>query len=209
MKNIFTVAAVFAALCFGTSAMAQDVNNEKTEIAVTNANPGTVAGQNAVRTGRVLAVDGVKLSKEDTYTYVGNTCGYEYANRWDSSARIYSAGKGLLISSAVTIPVGIAATVCGTAHFVGGALGGAVSGSVSGEIDEESEKHIAGGAIAMYCGAFLASVGVGTLIAGAVCVPVGKARMNDIARRCNEGEGYDVTMNFGPCAHGIGMTLNF
>lgn len=54
------------------------------------------------------------------------------------------------------------------------------------------------------------AVGVSTLIAGAVCVPVGKSRMNDIVERCNaSNNGYTVTMNFGPCPHGIGMTLNF
>lgn len=205
MKKFITVAAGFAALCFGTSAMAQDVAIEKTETAAV----GTTVVNSVKRAGCVLAVDGTKLSREDTYMYVENACGIEYANRWNNSARIYNVGKGLLISSAVTLPIGIAATIVGSAYFVGGAIGGAISGGMTGEIGEEQEKSITGGATAMYCGLLFTAVGMGTLIAGSVCVPVGKARMNDIARRCNGGEGYDVTMNFGPCAHGIGMTLNF
>ena len=74
----------------------------------------------------------------------------------------------------------------------------------------ETQRIINNGAVLIVCGATLAAVGVSTLIAGAVCVPVGKSRMNDIVERCNaSNNGYTVTMNFGPCPHGIGMTLNF
>ena len=62
----------------------------------------------------------------------------------------------------------------------------------------------------LYGGVFVTAVGVSTLIAGAVCVPIGKSRMNDIVGRCNSANsGRSITMNFGPCPHGVGMTLNF
>lgn len=168
------------------------------------------------RAGKVLAVDGVRLSADETFNYVSEHCGLPYAQRWNNSAKIYGVGKGLLISSAVTIPVGMAGCVFGTALIVGGGFAGglgAVFGAASGtdpSISPETQRIINNGAVLIICGATLAAVGVSTLIAGAVCVPVGKSRMNDIAERCNaSNNGYNVTMNFGPCPHGIGMTLNF
>lgn len=168
------------------------------------------------RAGKVLAVDGIRLSADETFNYVSEHCGLPYAQRWNNSARIYGVGKGLLISSAVTIPVGMAGCVFGTALIVGGGFAGglgAAFGAASGtdpSISPETQRIINNGAVLFVCGATLAAVGVSTLIAGAVCVPVGKSRMNDIAKRCNaSNNGYNVTMNFGPCPHGIGMTLNF
>ena len=168
------------------------------------------------RAGKVLAVDGIRLSADETFNYVSEHCGLPYAQRWNNSARIYGVGKGLLISSAVTIPVGMAGCVCGTALLVGGSFAGglgAAFGAAFGadpSISPETQRIINNGAVLIVCGATLAAVGVSTLIAGAVCVPVGKSRMNDIAKRCNaSNNGYTVTMNFGPCPHGIGMTLNF
>lgn len=168
------------------------------------------------RAGKVLAVDGIRLSADETFNYVLEHCGLPYAQRWNNSAKIYGVGKGLLISSAVTIPVGMAGCVFGTALIVGGGFAGglgAVFGAASGtdpSISPETQRIINNGAVLIVCGATLAAVGVSTLIAGAVCVPVGKSRMNDIAERCNaSNNGYNVTMNFGPCPHGIGMTLNF
>lgn len=168
------------------------------------------------RAGKVLAVDGIRLSADETFNYVSEHCGLPYAQRWNNSAKIYGVGKGLLISSAVTIPVGMAGCVFGTALIVGGGFAGglgAAFGAASGtdpSISPETQRIINNGAVLIVCGATLAAVGVSTLIAGAVCVPVGKSRMNDIAERCNtSNNGYNVTMNFGPCPHGIGMTLNF
>ena len=168
------------------------------------------------RAGKVLAVDGIRLSADETFNYVSEHCGLPYAQRWNNSARIYGVGKGLLISSAVTIPVGMAGCVCGTALLVGGSFAGglgAAFGAAFGadpSISPETQRIINNGAVLIVCGATLAAVGVSTLIAGAVCVPVGKSRMNDIVERCNaSNNGYTVTMNFGPCPHGIGMTLNF
>lgn len=168
------------------------------------------------RAGKVLAVDGIRLSADETFNYVSEHCGLPYAQRWNNSARIYGVGKGLLISSAVTIPVGMAGCVFGTALLVGGSFAGglgAAFGAAFGadpSISPETQRIINNGAVLIVCGATLAAVGVSTLIAGAVCVPVGKSRMNDIVERCNaSNNGYTVTMNFGPCPHGIGMTLNF
>ena len=168
------------------------------------------------RAGKVLAVDGIRLSADETFNYVSEHCGLPYAQRWNNSARIYGVGKGLLISSAVTIPVGMAGCVCGTALLVGGSFAGglgAAFGAAFGadpSISPETQRIINNGAVLIVCGATLAAVGVSTLIAGAVCVPVGKSRMNDIVESCNaSNNGYTVTMNFGPCPHGIGMTLNF
>ena len=168
------------------------------------------------RAGKVLAVDGIRLSADETFNYVSEHCGLPYAQRWNNSAKIYGVGKGLLISSAVTIPVGMAGCVFGTALIVGGGFAGglgAAFGAASGtdpSISPETQRIINNGAVLIVCGATLAAVGVSTLIAGAVCVPVGKSRMNDITERCNtSNNGYNVTMNFGPCPHGIGMTLNF
>lgn len=168
------------------------------------------------RAGKVLAVDGIRLSADETFNYVSEHCGLPYAQRWNNSARIYGVGKGLLISSAVTIPVGMAGCVFGTALVVGGGFAGglgAAFGAAFGadpSISPETQRIINNGAVLIVCGATLAAVGVSTLIAGAVCVPVGKSRMNDIVERCNSSNnGYTVTMNFGPCPHGIGMTLNF
>ena len=164
------------------------------------------------RAGKVLAVDGIRLSADETFNYVSEHCGLPYAQRWNNSARIYGVGKGLLISSAVTIPVGMAGCVCGTALLVGGSFAGGLGAAFGADpsISPETQRIINNGAVLIVCGATLAAVGVSTLIAGAVCVPVGKSRMNDIVERCNaSNNGYTVTMNFGPCPHGIGMTLNF
>lgn len=164
------------------------------------------------RAGKVLAVDGIRLSADETFNYVSEHCGLPYAQRWNNSARIYGVGKGLLISSAVTIPVGMAGCVFGTALVVGGGFAGGLGAAFGADpsISPETQRIINNGAVLIVCGATLAAVGVSTLIAGAVCVPVGKSRMNDIVERCNSSNnGYTVTMNFGPCPHGIGMTLNF
>ena len=164
------------------------------------------------RAGKVLCVGDKRLSSEETFDYVSERCGLPYAQRWNNSARIYSVGKGLLISSAVTIPVGMAGCVVGTAIIVGGRLGAALSVGFGGDpsLTPETQKMINNGATLFICGATLAAVGLSTLIAGAVCVPVGKSRMNDIVGRCNAvSQGSQMTMNFGSCPHGIGMTLNF
>lgn len=168
------------------------------------------------RAGKVLFVDGKRLSSEETFDFVSERCGLLYAQRWSNSARIYSVGKGLLISSAVTIPVGVVGCVFGTALIVGGGLAGGIGAALSAglggdpSLTPENERLINGGAALFICGATLASVGFSTLIAGAVCVPVGKSRMNDIVGRCNSASrGPQMTMNFGSCPHGVGMTLNF
>ncbi len=180
---------------------------------------GDVAAELSVtvsRAGKVLRVDGERLSSEETFNYVSEHCGLPYAQRWSNSAKIYSVGKGLLISSAVTIPVGVVGCVFGTALIVGGGLAGGLGAALSAgfggdpSLTPENQRIINNGAILFVCGATLASVGFSTLIAGAVCVPVGKSRMNDIAGRCNAAsQGPQMTMNFGSCPHGIGMTLNF
>ncbi len=168
------------------------------------------------RSGKVLRADGKKMTTDETFDYVAANCGLPYAQRWNNSAKLYGVGKGLLISSAVTIPVGVASGVIGTALVAGGAVGGsigaAVSGSITGEAEltPETQRTIRAGAALAICGTALAAVGLSTLIAGSVCVPIGKSRMNDIVGRCNAANNdSNVTMNFGSCPHGVGMTLNF
>lgn len=222
MKKFIASAVVSAAFFCGASAVSAQtlVPVERTDdgVAVEDNVAGLAAGEDVVtRSGRVLVRDGQKMSREETYLYVKDLCGIEEADRWNRSANIYGAGKGLLISSAVTIPVG--AAVCGygtvifVANSVGGSIGAAISGSITGDgqFSPEIKNEIARGAVLMLSGAAVLSVGLGTLIAGAVCVPVGKGRMNGIVGRCNEAcaPSRDITMNFGACRHGIGLTLNF
>ena len=162
------------------------------------------------RAGKVLCVDGKRLSAAETFDYVSERCGLPYAQRWNNSARIYGVGEGLLISSAVTIPVGIASTYLGFVFTVAGSIGATASGVGDNEPNQSSVNALTGGVVMLYGGLFVASVGVSTLIAGAVCVPIGKSRMNDIVGRCNSANsGRNITMNFGSCPHGVGMTLNF
>lgn len=180
---------------------------------------GDVVAESSVtvsRAGKVLRIDGKRLSSDETFNYVSEHCGLPYAQRWDNSAKIYGVGMGLLISSAVTIPVGMAGCVVGTALIVGGGLAGGLGAALSvgfggdPSLTPENQKIINNGAVLFVCGATLAAVGFSTLIAGAVCVPVGKSRMNDIVGRCNSASrGPQMTMNFGSCPHGVGMTLNF
>lgn len=162
------------------------------------------------RAGKVLCVDGKRLSSSETFDYVSECCGLPYAQGWNNSARLYGVGKGLLISSAVTIPVGVVSTYFGAVFTVAGAFGATASGVSGNDPDQNSVNVMTGGVAMLYGGVFVTAVGVSTLIAGAVCVPIGKSRMNDIVGRCNSANsGRSITMNFGPCPHGVGMTLNF
>ena len=217
MKRHLIIALATIAISAGFMSTEAAAQAGATAQAITST--GEVAIETAstvTRAGKVLAVDGIRLSADETFNYVSEHCGLPYAQRWNNSARIYGVGKGLLISSAVTIPVGMAGCVFGTALVVGGGFAGglgAAFGAAFGadpSISPETQRIINNGAVLIVCGATLAAVGVSTLIAGAVCVPIGKSRMNDIVDRCNvANSGRDITLNFGSCPHGIGMTLNF
>lgn len=204
MKHlIISVATIAVLACICThEAAAQTITGSEGLV------NGTV--QPVRRAGKVIFADGRRLSADDTFDYVAERCGLPYAQRWNNSAKIYGVGKGLLISSAVTIPVGVVSTYFGAVYTVAGAIGAGVS-NVDGEGPDQRPVNImTGGVLAMYGGIALITVGLSTLVAGSVCVPVGKSRMNDIVNRCNAANsGPAVTMNFGPCPHGVGMTLNF
>lgn len=164
------------------------------------------------RSGDVLVVDGRKLTGAETLDYISGHCGGQYAGSWSKGARVYGVGKGLLISSAVTIPVGVAGMTVGMVKITAGAVGGSIGSAISGssEIAPEERETINKGAVWLIGGTIVAAVGISTVIAGAVCLPVGKSRMNSVVNRCNAaGQGAEITMNFGSCPHGLGMTLNF
>lgn len=217
MKRHLIIALATIAISAGFMSTEADAQAGATAQAITSTGEVAIETASTVsRAGKVLAVDGIRLSADETFNYVSEHCGLPYAQRWNNSARIYGVGKGLLISSAVTIPVGMAGCVFGTALVVGGGFAGglgAAFGAAFGadpSISPETQRIINNGAVLIVCGATLAAVGVSTLIAGAVCVPIGKSRMNDIVDRCNvANSGRDITLNFGSCPHGIGMTLNF
>ena len=210
MKN-FIITLAFAAIFAGITsfeASAQVISTTENSVQAS-------ATPSVRRAGKVLSVDGRKLNAAETYDYISEHCGQQYAQRWINSARIYGAGKGLLISSAVTIPVGMASCVVGTAMIAGVAVGMGLGAAMTGgmadqDLSPEAQRTVKAGAALAICGATLAAVGFSTLVAGAVCVPVGKSRMNAIASSCNSANsGRDITMNFGSCPHGIGVTLNF
>ena len=205
MKRHIIIAIVAVAISAGF------MSNEATAQTIAATYDLTAESADVVsRAGKVLCVDGKRLSAAETFDYVSDRCGLPYAQRWNNSARLYGAGKGLLISSAVTIPVGVVSTWFGAAFTVAGAIGSAASGVGDNEPNQGSVNALTGGVFLMYGGVFVAAVGVSSLIAGAVCLPIGKSRMNDIVDRCNSANsGRDITLNFGPCPHGIGMTLNF
>lgn len=205
MKRPLIIAG--AAIAFFCGFMSDEVAAQ-TIIATDNIAVETAA--TVSRAGKVLRVDGRKLSADETFDYVSGRCGLPYAQRWDNGARIYSVGKGLLISSAVTIPVGAVSTYLGAVFTVAGAFGAGTSSVGGNDPDQGAVNVMAGGVALIYGGLFVATVGVSTLIAGAVCVPIGKSRMNDIVDRCNvANSGRDITLNIGSCPHGVGMTLNF
>ncbi len=200
---IIAIAAIAVSTGFASGEAAA-----QTIIATDDIASGTVP--TVSRAGKVLCVDGKRLSSSETFDYVSECCGLPYAQRWNNSARLYGVGKGLLISSAVTIPVGVVSTYFGAVFTVAGAFGATASGVSGNDPDQNSVNVMTGGVAMLYGGVFVTAVGVSTLIAGAVCVPIGKSRMNDIVGRCNSANsGRSITMNFGPCPHGVGMTLNF
>lgn len=168
------------------------------------------------RSGKVLRVDGRKLTEAQTLDYITDRCGKAYSSSWNSGAKTYGAGVGLLISSAVTIPAGMTGMVVGTAKIIGGALGVSLGAAISGSLGEEKDitpderDTINKGAAWFIGGTIISAIGFSTLIAGAVCVPVGKSKMNRVANRCNTAnQGGEMTMVLGPAPHGLGLTLNF
>ncbi len=201
MKH-FILTLVFAAMfagigSFGASAQvissAEDPAQESTAPSVR-------------RSGRVLSVDGKKLTAEETYNYVSEHCGLPYAQSWRTGAKLYKNGTGLLISSAVLIPVGTVSLIFGQAMTVGGALG-SIGNSDAGP---NSNSLLTAGIITLYGGVALLTAGFTCLVGGAVCVPIGKNKMNNIANCCNAASsGSNLTMNIGSCPHGVGVTLNF
>ncbi len=205
MKNIILTLA-FAAMFAGIASFEASAQESSVQES---------AAPTVRRSGKVLSVDGRKLTEAETYSYVSERCGEPYAQRWNNSAKIYGVGRGLLISSAVTIPVGMTTCIIGTAMVAGTAVGVGIGTAMTGgladtDLSPEAQRTIQAGAALAICGATIAVVGFSTLVAGAVCVPVGKGRMNSIANSCNSANSAPaLTMNFGPCPHGIGMTLNF
>ncbi len=205
MKNIILTLA-FAAMFAGIASFEASAQESSVQES---------AAPTVRRSGKVLSVDGQKLTEAETYSYVSERCGEPYAQRWNNSAKIYGVGKGLLISSAVTIPVGMTTCIIGTAMVAGTAVGVGLGTAMTGgladtDLSPEAQRTIQAGAALAICGATIAVVGFSTLVAGAVCVPVGKGRMNSIANSCNSANSAPaLTMNFGPCPHGIGMTMNF
>ena len=212
MKRIIYIAASAALLLLGaTSVNAQTVTEECLPAAQdTGTQPTEVS-----RSRDVLAIGAQRMSSEQTYNYIEQLCGTDDAEQWNSGARAYRAGKGLLISSAVTIPVGLVVCSAGTVLFLANTVGGSIGAGISGifggdtQIDPELRGKIATGGTLMIGGAAVAVVGIGTLIAGSVCLPVGKSKMNEVVEHCNGVSRSDVTMNIGGCRHGVGLTLNF
>lgn len=218
MKNLIitlAIAATFAAAgSFAASAQTVSPSGNQQAVSPSGKLTGESTASTVRRKGRVLLADGRKLTRIETLEYVSAHCGPEYARSWNAGANLYGAGTGLLISSAVTLPAGVVVSAIGAAHIVGGAVGGslgaAISGSLGGDtgIDPEARKTINTGAALLWGGVALLAIGTSTVIAGAVCVPIGKSKMNNVVNRCNAA-GREVTMNFGPCPHGLGVTLNF
>lgn len=209
MKRIIYIAASAALLLLGATSLKAQTGVEQDLPAVQNAET------QVSRSRDVLEIGSQRMSSEQTYSYIEQLCGTGDAEQWNSGARAYRAGKGLLISSAVTIPVGLAVCGVGTSIFIANSVGGTIGSGISSifggdtDFDQETKSKIASGGVLMIGGAAVAVVGIGTLIAGSVCLPVGKNRMNEVVDHCNGVSSSDVTLNIGACRHGIGLSLNF
>lgn len=212
MKRIICIAASAALLILGATKLKAQTGVGQALPAVRDAGSQQTA---ASRSKDVLAIGAQRMSSEQTYNYIEQLCGTDYAEQWNSGARAYRTGRGLLISSAVTVPVGLAVCGAGTVVFLANTVGGSIGAGISGifggdtQIDPELRGKIAAGGTLMIGGAAVAVVGIGTLIAGSVCLPVGKSKMNEVVEHCNGVSGSDVTLNIGASRHGVGLTLNF
>lgn len=212
MKRIIYIAASAALLLLGATPLKAQTGVGQALPAVQDAEAQQAT---ATRSRDVLAIGAQRMSSEQTYSYIEQLCGTDDAEQWNSGARAYRAGKGLLISSAVTIPVGLVVCGTGTAIFIANTVGGSIGSGISSifggdtQFDPELKEKIATGGVLMIGGAAVAVVGIGTLIAGSVCLPVGKSKMNEVVEHCNGASRNDVTLNIGACRHGIGISLNF
>ena len=212
MKRIICFAASAALLILGATSLKAQTGVEQDLHAVRNAEPQQAA---VSRSKDVLAIGAQRMSSEQTYNYIEQLCGTDDAEQWKSGAHAYRAGRGLLISSAVTVPVGLAVCGAGTVIFLANTVGGSIGAGISGifggdtQIDPALRGKIATGGVLMIGGAAVAAVGIGTLIAGSVCLPVGKSKMNEVVDHCNGVSRSDVTLNIGACRHGVGLSLNF
>ena len=190
----------------GFSAFAADgfdgveANDDAAQSAQTEA-PGAVT-----RSRTTLCNAGLALSDEQAIDFVTSCCGASAAEEWSNGVKLYKTGRSLLISSAVIIPVGSLVAGLGIPLMVGGAIVGTPE-AAAGQDGDNGLLHIGSGMF--YGGLAVAAVGVSTLIAGAVCLPKGKHRMDEVVARCNSGASQAVTLNFGAAEHGVGVTLRF
>ena len=206
MKRLASLIFVSLLCGAGFSAFAADglngveANDDEAQSAQTEA-PGAVT-----RSRATLCNAGLALSDEQAIDFVTSCCGASAAEEWSNGVRLYKTGRGLLIGSAVAIPVGALTAVLGGVLTLSGAIA-ATPGAAAGQSGDNALLHVGNGLF--YGGIVVAAAGVPTLIAGSICLPKGKRRMNDVVDRCNGAASEAVALGFGAAPHGVGLTLNF
>ncbi len=188
MKHFLKLAIVAALLC-GTFSFASAQESAQ-----------------VTRSRTTLCNAGLALSDEQALDFITSRCGASAAEEWNGGVRLYKAGRGLLISSAVIIPVGSLVAGLGVPMMLGGAIA-ATPEAAAGQSGDNELLHMGRGML--FGGLAVVAVGVGLLVPGAICLPMGKNRMNGVVDRCNGAASQALSLNFGAAEHGVGLTLRF
>lgn len=192
MKRFFTITILFA---FSLGYMLAQVPEIKDTTRLAAAQEDTISHVYKRHLERI-SVDGVKLSKADTYALLSDFRGVDYSKDWKKYSSQQKWGIGLLAGGVATT------AVCLTGAMTLGVADIFVILFTAGQVTPDNACAIN----AFFTGAAVGAVAAGT---GTYFMIHSGHRMRNIMKQINIHENMAPEVAFGLQQHGIGLAVNF
>lgn len=155
------------------------------------------------KSGRWLKVDGEKLGRDASLSFISSNFGQKSSDDWLHYSRMKNAGIIATISGSV---LAVTSGAFFAAYLVGGAIAGGIEGTISGSTSQTNELFDTASIFGYSCIVCTVATGVGIVL---WCV--GDSHLKKMARGFNVAQigQTPVNLSLGPQTHGIGIALNF
>ncbi|HAZ74083.1 MAG TPA: hypothetical protein DCW53_01735 [Rikenellaceae bacterium] len=155
------------------------------------------------KSGRWLRVDGEKLGKDASLSFISSNFGQKSSDDWLHYSRMKNAGIITTISGSV---LAVTSGAFFAAYLVGGAIAGGIEGTITGSTSQTNELFDTASIFGYSCIVCTVAAGVGVVL---WCV--GDSHLRKMANGFNVAQigQTSVNLSLGPQTHGIGIALNF
>ncbi len=155
-----------------------------------------------LKKGGKLYQDGEKLSSEQITQILSplqNGNGVSYDVLWGKARNMRTTGVVLTSAGSAAFVAGPVIFIVGLAKVLGSGIGSGIAGDPDGVVGEGD----------VTAGLVITGAGVAMLGSGIPLWCVGGKRMKNIVSDYNGQSTPEVSLAFGPCPNGLGLSLNF